>query len=99
MTLIITRNPSPNPVIHVELKGLAESQEPLNLPRKRKTLPDLEKFIWDRRDFRQWHFEISHKLKANRDTLGPEKTQFNYIYPRLSGAVQNMAVPFAEKAA
>ena len=55
----------PNPAIHVELEGLAESQEPLNLPRKRKAFPDLEKFTGDRRDFKRWHFEILHKLKAD----------------------------------
>ena len=57
----------------MELKGSAKSQEPLNLPQKRKALPDPEKFTGDRRDFRQWHFEISHKLKADRNTLGLEK--------------------------
>ena len=44
----MTRNPLLNPVIHVELKGLAELQEPLNLPRKWKTLLDPEKFTGDR---------------------------------------------------
>ena len=83
----------------MELEGSAESQKPLNLPQKRKALPDPEKFTRDRREFKQWHFEISHKLEADQDTLGPEKTQFNYVYSRLGGADQNMAVPFAEKAA
>ena len=98
-TPAITRNPSPNPAIHVELEGSAESRELHNPPRKQKALPDPEKFTGDRRDFRRWHFEISHKLKADRDTLGPEKTQFNYVYSQLGGAAQNIAVPFAERAA
>ena len=41
---------------------------------------------------------MSHKIKANRDTLGPLKMQFNYIYSRLRGAAQNMAILFAERA-
>ena len=89
------RNPSPNPAIHVKPEGPAD---PLNPPRKRKPLPDPEKFTGDRRDFRRWYFEMSHKIEADRDTLGPLKTQFNYIYSRLRGAAQNMAVPFAKKA-
>ena len=71
----------------MELEGLAESQEPLNLPWKRKALLYPEKFTGDRRDFKQWHFEILYKLKADRDTLDLEKTQFSYIYSRLGGAV------------
>ena len=71
-TPAITRNPSPYPAIHVKLEGSAESQ--YNPPRKRKAFPDPEKFTGDRRDFRQWHFKVSHKLEADRDTLGPEKT-------------------------
>ena len=39
--------------------------EPLNLPQKRKALPDLEKFTGDYRDFKRWHFEISHELEAD----------------------------------
>ena len=93
------RNPSPNPVIHVKLEGSAESREFYNPPRKQKALPDPEKFTGDRRDFRRWHFKVLHKLKADRDTLGPERTQFNYVYSRLGGAAQNIAVPFAERAA
>ena len=58
----------------MELEGLTELQEPQNLPRKRKAFPDPENFTKDRRDFRRWYFKISHKLKADRDTLGPEKT-------------------------
>ena len=98
-TPAITRNPSPNPAIHVKVEGSAESRKLHNPPRKQKALPDPEKFTGDRRDFRRWHFKISHKLEANQDTLGPERTQFNYVYSRLSGAAQNIAVPFAEKAA
>ena len=79
-TPAITRNPSPNPAIHVKLEGSAESQELHNPPQKQKTFPNPEKFTKDRRDFRRWYFKVSHKLEANRDTLGPEKTQFNYIY-------------------
>ena len=41
---------------------------------------------------------MSHKIKADRDTMGPLKTQFNYVYSRLGGAAQNMVIPFAEKA-
>ena len=83
----------------MELERLAESQESLNLLRKRKALPDPEKFTGDRQDFRRWYFEILHKFEADRDTLGPEKTQFNYVYSQLGGAAQNIAVPFAERAA
>ena len=92
----LTRNPSPNPAIHIKPEGPADL---LNPPRKRKALPDPEKFTGDRRDFRRWHFKILQKLEADRDTFKPEKTQFSYIYSRLSGAAQNIAVPFAEKAA
>ena len=67
----LTRNPSPNPVIHVRLEGPAD---PLDPPRKRKPFPDPEKFTGDRRDFRRWYFKISHKIKVNRDTLRPLKT-------------------------
>ena len=67
----LTRNPSPNPAIHIGPEGPAN---PLNPPRKRKPLPDLEKFTGDRRDFKQWYFKISHKIKANRNTLGLLKT-------------------------
>ena len=77
------RNPSPNPVIHVGPEGPAD---PLNPSRKRKPLPDLEKFTGDRRDFKRWYFEIFYKIEANRDTLGPLKTQFNYVYSWLRGA-------------
>ena len=42
-----------------------ESQEPLNLPQKRKAFPDSEKFTRDRRDFKRWYFEILYKLEAN----------------------------------
>ena len=73
----LTRNPSPNPAIHVRSEGPADSLDP---PRKRKPLPDPEKFTRDRRDFKRWYFEISYKIKANRDTLSPLKTQFNYVY-------------------
>ena len=65
------QNPSPNPAIHIKPEGPAD---PLNPPRKRKPLPDPEKFTRDRRDFKRWHFKVLHKLKANRDTLRPEKT-------------------------
>ena len=65
------RNPSPNPAIHVRPEGPAD---PLDLPRKRKPFPDPEKFIGDRRDFRRWYFEISYKIEADRNTLGPLKT-------------------------
>ena len=61
-------------------------QDLLNPPQKQKPLPDPEKFTGDRRDSRRWYFEISHKLKANRNTLGPLKTQLNYIYSRYGGA-------------
>ena len=98
-TPAITRNPSPNPAIHIKLKGSAESQKLHNPPRKQKALPDPEKFTGDRRDFKRWHFKVSHKLEADRDTLGPERTQFNYVYSQLGRAAQNIAVPFAEKAA
>ena len=64
------RNPSPNPAIHVGPEGPADLLDP---PRKRKPLPDPEKFTGDRRDFRRWYFKISYKIKANRDTLGPLK--------------------------
>ena len=73
-TPAITRNPSPNPAIHIELEGSDRNRKnPITPPRKQKTLPDPEKFTGDRRDFRRWHFKILHKLKADRDTLGPEK--------------------------
>ena len=74
------QNLSPNPVIHIGPEGPADLLKP---PRKRKPLPDLEKFTGDRRDFRRWYFEISYKIEADRDTLGPLKIQFNYIYSRL----------------
>ena len=61
------RNPFPNPVIHVGPEGPAD---PLDLPRKWKPLPDPEKFTGDRRDFKRWYFEMSHKIEADRDTLG-----------------------------
>ena len=67
----LTRNPSPNPAIHVGPEGPADL---LNPPRKRKPLPDLEKFTGDRRDFKRWYFEISYKIEADRNTLGPLKT-------------------------
>ena len=67
------QNPLPNPAIHIKLKGLAESRELHNPPRKQKAFPDLEKFTRDRRDFKRWYFKVLHKLKANRDTLGPKK--------------------------
>ena len=41
---------------------------------------------------------MSHKIEANRDTLGPLKTQFNYVYSWLGGAAQNIIILFAEKA-
>ena len=66
----LTRNPSPNPVIHVGPEGPADS---LDLPQKRKPLPDPEKFTGDRRDFRRWYFEMSHEIEADRDTLSPLK--------------------------
>ena len=91
----LTRNPSPNPAIHVRPEGPAD---PLDPPQKRKPLPDPEKFTGDRRDFRRWYFEISHKIEADRDTLGPLKTQFNYVYSRLGRAAQNIVIPFAKKA-
>ena len=93
-----TRNPSPNPAIHVKPESPADLQDPLNPPRKQKPLPNPEKFTGDRRDFRRWYFEISHKIEADRDTMGPLKTQFNYVYSRLERAAQNMAIPFAKKA-
>ena len=52
-TPTITQNPSPNPAIHVELEGSAESQKPLNLPQKQKTLANPEKFTKDRRNFKR----------------------------------------------
>ena len=64
------RNPSPNPVIHVGPEGPAD---PLDPPWKRKPLPDLEKFMGDRRDFRRWYFEMSYKIEADSNTLGPLK--------------------------
>ena len=93
-----TRNPSPNPAIHIKPEGSADLQDPLNPPQKRKPLPDPKKFTGNRRDFKRWYFEISHKIKANRNTIGPLKTQFNYIYSRLKGAAQNMVISFAKKA-
>ena len=89
------QNPSPNPVIHVRPEGPAD---PLDPPRKRKPLPDPEKFMGDRRDFKRWYFEISYKIEANCDTLSPLKTQFNYVYSRLKGAAQNMVISFAKTA-
>ena len=89
------QNPSPNPVIHIRPEGPAN---PLNPPRKQKPLPDPEKFIGDRRDFKRWYFEMSHKIEADRNTLGLLKTQFNYIYSRLKRAAQNMAILFAKRA-
>ena len=91
----LTRNPSPNPVIHIRPEGPAD---PLNPPRKRKPLPDPEKFTGDHRDFRRWYFEISYKIEVNCDTLGPLKTQFNYVYSWLGRAAQNIVIPFAERA-
>ena len=41
---------------------------------------------------------MSHKIEADRDTIGPLKTQFNYVYSRLGGAAQNIAIPFAKRA-
>ena len=67
----LMRNLSPNPVIHIRLEGPAD---PLDPPRKRKPLPDPEKFTGDRQDFKRWYFEISYKIEADRDTLGPLKT-------------------------
>ena len=69
-----TWNPSPNPAIHIEPESPADLQDPLNPLRKRKPLPDPEKFTGDRRDFRRWYFEMSHKIEADRDTMGPLKT-------------------------
>ena len=89
------RNLSPNPAIHVRPEGPAN---PLDPPRKRKPLPDPEKLMGDRRDFRRWYFKISYKIKANRNTLGPLKTQFNYVYSRLGGAAQNIAILFTKRA-
>ena len=91
----LTRNPSSNPVIHIGPEGPAD---PLNPLRKRKPPSDPEKFTGDRRDFRRWYFEISHKIEADHNTLGPLKTQFSYIYSRLRGAAQNMAISFAKRA-
>ena len=91
----LTRNPSPNPVIHIRPEGPADA---LNPPRKRKPFPNPEKFTGDRRDFKRWYFEISYKIKADRNTLGLLKTQFNYIYSRLKRAAQNMVISFAERA-
>ena len=62
------RNLSPNLVIHVRPEGPADSLDP---PRKRKLIPDPEKFTGDRQDFRRWYFEIFYKIEADRDTLGP----------------------------
>ena len=39
-----------------------------------------------------------YKIEADRDTMGPLKTQFNYVYSWLGGAAQNMAIPFAKRA-
>ena len=89
------RNPSPNPVIHVEPEGPAD---PFNPPRKRKPLPDPEKFIRDRRDFKRWYFKISYKIKTDCNTLGLLKIQFNYIYSRLGRAAQNIVILFAKRA-
>ena len=77
------RNPSPNPVIHVGPEGPADRLDP---PRKWKPLPDPEKFTGDCRDFRRWYFEMFYKIEADRDTLGPLKIQFNFIYSRLGCA-------------
>ena len=41
---------------------------------------------------------MSHKLEADRDTLGPLKTEFNYVYFRLEGAAQNIVILFTKKA-
>ena len=95
----LIRNASLNPAIRVEPEGPADLQDPLNSPRKWKPLPDPEKFTGDRRDFRRWYFEMSYKLEADRNTLGPLKTQFSYVYSRLGGVAQNMAVLFSERAA
>ena len=73
----LMRNPSLNPAIHVGPEG---SADPLDPPQKRKPFPDPEKFIKNRRDFKRWYFEMSYKIEVNRDTLGPLKTQFNYVY-------------------
>ena len=67
----LMRNPSPNPVIYIGPEGPAD---PLNPLRKRKPLPDPEKFTGNRRDFRRWYFKMFYKIEANRDTLGPLKT-------------------------
>ena len=80
-TLASTRNPSPNPAIYIKPEGLADLQDPLNPPRKQKPLPDREKFTGDRRDFKRWYFEMSHKIKADSDTLGPLKIQFSIFTP------------------
>ena len=41
---------------------------------------------------------MSYKIKANRDTLSPLKTQFSYVYSQLRGAAQNIIILFAERA-
>ena len=91
----LMQNPSPNPAIHIKPEGTAD---PLNPPQKRKPLPDPKKFTRNRRDFKRWYFKISYKIKANRNTLGPLKMQFNYIYSRLRKAAQNITIPCAKKA-
>ena len=42
---------------------------------------------------------MCYKLEVDYNTLGPPKTQFNYVYSRLRGAAQNMAILFSEMAA
>ena len=41
---------------------------------------------------------MSYKIEADRDTMGPLKIQFSYVYSRLKGAAQNIVVLFAKKA-
>ena len=93
-----TRNPSPNPAIHIKPESPADLQDPLNPLRKRKPLPDPKKFTGDRRDFRRWYFKISYKIEADRNTMGLLKTQFNYVYSRLGGAAQNIIISFVKRA-
>ena len=73
-TPALTRNSSPNPVIHIKPEGPADPQDLLNPTRKWKPLPDLEKFTGDRQDFRRWYFEMSHELEAYCDILSLLKT-------------------------
>ena len=80
------RNPFPNPVIYIRPEGPADPQDPLNPSWKWKPLPDLEKFTGDRRDSRLWYFKIFYKFKADRNTLGLLKMQFNYVYSWLGRA-------------